>query len=144
MHPISLRSIILALTMTLLLQTSDFAFAQQAGRGAGPGPGPGAGLAATTLTIFETDDFSGSGICALCHSRLTDEAGTDVSNDAQWRSTMMANAAKDPLWQAKISAEVVLESANPEAIFNRRKMQPLPYGHGPLPGENRRNCRRRS
>jgi hypothetical protein len=106
MHPISLRSIILALTMTLLLQTSDFAFAQQAGRGAGPGPGPGAGLAATTLTIFETDDFSGSGICALCHSRLTDEAGTDVSNDAQWRSTMMANAAKDPLWQAKISSEV--------------------------------------
>ena len=115
MHPISLRSIILALTMTLLLQTSDFAFAQQAGRGAGPGPGPGAGLAATTLTIFETDDFSGSGICALCHSRLTDEAGTDVSNDAQWRSTMMANAAKDPLWQAKISAEVFLASANPEA-----------------------------
>ncbi|MGB9438071.1 MAG: hypothetical protein WCB15_09020, partial [Desulfobacterales bacterium] len=32
--------------------------------------------------------------------------GNDVSNDAQWRSTMMANAAKDPLWQAKISSEV--------------------------------------
>ena len=63
-------------------------------------------MVATTLTTFETDDFSGSGICALCHSRLTDEAGNDVSNDAQWRSTMMANAAKDPLWQAKISSEV--------------------------------------
>ena len=56
--------------------------------------------------ILNTDDFSGSGICAFCHSSLTDEAGNDVSNDAQWRSTMMANAAKDPLWQAKISSEV--------------------------------------
>jgi len=81
-------------------------FAQQFGPGAGPGPG--GGMAQTTLTTFETDDFSGSGICALCHSSLTDEAGNDVSNDAQWRSTMMANAAKDPLWQAKISAEVDL------------------------------------
>ena len=68
-----------------------------------PGPGPGP----TALTTFETADFSGSGICALCHSRLTD-GDNDVSNDAHWRSTMMANAAKDPLWQAKISAEVFL------------------------------------
>ena len=62
--------------------------------------------AAAALTTSETDDFSGSGICAFCHSRLRDEAGNDVSNDVQWRSTMMANASKDPLWQAKISAEV--------------------------------------
>ena len=70
-----------------------------------PGPGP------TALTTFETADFSGSGICAMCHSGLTDEATptpNDVSNDAHWRSTMMANAAKDPLWQAKISTEVQL------------------------------------
>jgi len=39
--------------------------------------------------ILKTDDFSGSGICAMCHSGLTDEAGNNVSNDAQWRSTMM-------------------------------------------------------
>ena len=63
---------------------------------------------AQQLTTFETADFSGSGVCAFCHSRLSDEAGNDVSNDAHWRSTMMANAAKDPLWQAKISAEVAL------------------------------------
>lgn len=104
MHLISLGYTLLAFTMTFFFQISDFAFAQQAGPGAGPGQG--AGMVATTLTTFETDDFSGSGNCALCHSRLTDEAGNDVSNDAQWRSTMMANAAKDPLWQAKISSEV--------------------------------------
>jgi len=75
-------------------------------QGPGAAPGPGAGQAATALTTFVTDDFSGSGICASCHSGLTDEMGNDVSNNAHWRSTMMANAAKDPLWQAKISSEV--------------------------------------
>lgn len=73
---------------------------------AGNGPGPGAGQTTTTLTTFEAEDFSGAGICAMCHSRLNDLEGNDVSNDAHWRSTMMANAAKDPLWQAKISSEV--------------------------------------
>jgi hypothetical protein len=70
--------------------------------------------AAAALTTFETADFSGSGICAVCHSRLSDEEPKDVSMDAHWRSTMMANAAKDPLWQAKISAEVALVPHNPE------------------------------
>ncbi|HSL19301.1 MAG TPA: hypothetical protein VLB51_15460 [Methylomirabilota bacterium] len=72
----------------------------------GTGPGPAAGQGATTLSTFETEDFSGAGVCATCHSRLKDSVGNDVSNDAHWRSTMMANAAKDPLWQAKISSEV--------------------------------------
>ena len=90
----------------LVFQISGSATAQQAQRGAGPGPGPGAGLGMATLTTFETEDFSGSGICAMCHSNLTDDAGNDVSNDAQWRSTMMANSAKDPFWQAKISSEI--------------------------------------
>jgi hypothetical protein len=76
-------------------------------------------VAQTTLTTFETADLSGSGICALGHSGLTDEATptpNDVSNDAHWRSTMMANAAKDPLWQAKISSEVARASHLQSAI----------------------------
>ena len=78
---------ILTVTIASFFQMSDLLFAQQVGPGAGPGPG--GGVAQTTLTTFETDDFSGSGICAMCHSGLTDEAGNNVSNDAQWRSTMM-------------------------------------------------------
>ena len=76
----SFRCLALTLTFTLFLQMPDFLFAQQFGPGAGPGPR--GGVAQTTLTTFETDDFSGSGICAMCHSSLTDEAGNDVSNDA--------------------------------------------------------------
>ena len=96
------RYLLLAIVLLTSNQISDVSFAQQAGGR------PGGGMAGTTLSTFETQDFSGSGICALCHSSLTDEAGNDVSNDAQWRSTMMANSAKDPLWQAKISSEVAL------------------------------------
>ena len=81
-----------------VLLGSTLLFAQQ------NGPGPG-GANTTALTNFETGAFAGSGICAFCHSNLFDSAGNDVSNDAHWRSTMMANSAKDPLWQAKIESE---------------------------------------
>jgi hypothetical protein len=91
------------LTTAALLVTAAPALAQGNGPGGGAGPGPAPG---TELTAFETDDFSGAGVCAFCHSGLSDEAGHDVSNDAHWRSTMMANASKDPLWQAKISSEI--------------------------------------
>ncbi len=82
-------------------------------RPAGPGPqaaqprGPARRPAAdTTLASFTTADFSGAGLCAACHVGLKDEAGTDVSMPTAWRSTMMANAGKDPVWQAKVSSEV--------------------------------------
>jgi hypothetical protein len=60
----------------------------------------------TVLSTFTTADFSGPGTCTLCHEGLSDEAGADVSLTTAWRSTMMANAAKDPVWQAKVSSEV--------------------------------------
>ena len=60
----------------------------------------------TALSTFETADFSGPGTCQMCHAGLSDEAGNDVSLTTDWRSTMMANAAKDPVWQAKVSSEV--------------------------------------
>ncbi len=63
------------------------------------------------LTNFASSDFSGSGNCAVCHSALTDSAGHDVSIDAHWRSAIMANSSKDPLWQAKVSSEVVRNPA---------------------------------
>ena len=50
--------------------------------------------------------FSGSGACASCHRNMKDEAGTDVSNDSLWRSTLLANAARDPYWRATVRSEV--------------------------------------
>ena len=110
------RTLVAAGVIALFCLIPALATAQGPGAGPGAGPGPEAGQGAATLTTFATDDFSGSGVCAMCHSGLTDEANNDVSNDAHWRSTMMANAAKDPLWQAKISSEVDRASHLGQAI----------------------------
>ena len=59
----------------------------------------------TNLPSQETTLFAGSGVCARCHEGLFED-GIDVSPVTLWRSTMMANAAKDPLWRAKVSREV--------------------------------------
>lgn len=57
------------------------------------------------LTMFVEPDFIGAGHCALCHSLLTDQEGRDMSITGHWRSTLMANASKDPIWQAKVVSE---------------------------------------
>lgn len=51
--------------------------------------------------------FAASGACALCHTNMVDEAGADVSTDADWCSTMMANSARDVFWQATLRSEVL-------------------------------------
>jgi len=51
--------------------------------------------------------FAGSGACASCHTNMTDESGADVSIDAFWRATMMANAARDPYWLASVRVETL-------------------------------------
>ena len=70
----------------------------------------------TTLSTFTTADFSGAGICASCHIGLRDGANADVSMPTAWRSTMMGNAARDPVWQAKVSSEVARFPALQEVI----------------------------
>ena len=60
----------------------------------------------TLMSNFVTDDFLGAGTCQMCHANLFDQGGVDVSITTDWRSTMMANASRDPIWQAKVSSEI--------------------------------------
>jgi hypothetical protein len=55
---------------------------------------------------FITEHFSGSGNCIQCHDKLADREGEDVSIVRAWSGSMMANASKDPLWQAKVATEL--------------------------------------
>ena len=56
---------------------------------------------------FTTNHFSGSQNCISCHNGLSDTTnGKDVSIVDAWQSSMMANAAIDPLWRAKVASEV--------------------------------------
>ncbi len=56
--------------------------------------------------LFETTHFSGSQNCAQCHDGIKDANNTDVSIAKAWQGTMMANAATDPFWRAKVATEV--------------------------------------
>ena len=51
--------------------------------------------------------FSHSENCMACHNNLIAPSGEDVSIGATWRSTMMANSARDPYWQAGVRRETI-------------------------------------
>jgi hypothetical protein len=60
--------------------------------------------------------FSHSEDCMACHNNLVTPAGEDVSIGATWRSTMMANSARDPYWQAGVRRETIDHPMHSAAI----------------------------
>lgn len=56
--------------------------------------------------------FSVAGPCMACHNGLVSPTGGDISIGTDWRSSMMANAARDPYWQAAVRRETI---EHPEA-----------------------------
>ena len=63
-----------------------------------------------------------SSSCARCHSNapnaeaMRDADGVGIAPFDLWQSTMMANAARDPLWRAVVSAEVAAAPGRREEI----------------------------
>jgi len=51
-------------------------------------------------TYSQNELFATAGLCATCHTDMVTGSGSDVSIDPDWRVSVMANAAADPLWQA--------------------------------------------
>ena len=51
-----------------------------------------------------------------CHNNLVAPSGEDVSIGATWRSTMMANSARDPYWQAGVRRETIDHPTHSAAI----------------------------
>jgi hypothetical protein len=60
--------------------------------------------------------FAGSGVCSSCHRDQSDSSGQDVSIDRQWAVSSMANSARDPFWQAALSAEIAESPEQSEGI----------------------------
>ena len=56
--------------------------------------------------------------CMACHNGLISPAGEDISIGASWRGSMMANAARDPYWQAGVRREALDHPEAAEAIQN--------------------------
>ncbi len=90
----------------------------------------------TTITVAEpsehdfiSDHFSGSGNCALCHDGMTDETGEDLSIIKSWKTTMMANSARDPFWKAKVASEVVRNPGLSKTIEDKCVRCHMPMAH---------------
>src|ERR1700694_4582300 len=49
--------------------------------------------------------FQTSDRCLACHNGLTTPSGKDGSIGFDWRSSIMANSARDPYWQASVRRE---------------------------------------
>ncbi|MGB7296657.1 MAG: hypothetical protein WBC70_13820 [Candidatus Aminicenantales bacterium] len=56
--------------------------------------------------------------CLACHNGLTTAGGEDFSFGLDWRSSMMANSARDPYWQAAVRREVMLRPGAADVIEN--------------------------
>ena len=80
--------------------------AQKAPSGAPPTPNPH-----LDLTLF-----THSANCVACHNNLVTPEGEDVSIGSTWRSTMMANSARDPYWQAAVRRETIDHPKHSAAI----------------------------
>jgi cytochrome c551/c552 len=62
-------------------------------------------------SLFATADQ-----CLACHNNLVSPSGRDISIGYEWRSSMMANAARDPYWHAGVRREVLDHPEAAEAI----------------------------
>ena len=94
-----------------------------------PGHGPHSDLdllvyrsADPDLVVMYSSYFATAGRCAGCHGHdstalaSVDASGRDVNVADDWRSTMMANSARDPFFRAKLEHEVLVNPGHQGAI----------------------------
>jgi hypothetical protein len=74
---------------------------------------PPAGAPPPSPPFFATSDR-----CLACHNGMITPSGEDVSIGSAWRGSMMANAARDPYWQAAVRRETVDYPAAASVIQN--------------------------
>jgi hypothetical protein len=73
--------------------------------------------------------FIGSKKCRTCHDGIKDKAGNDLSIVRDWRATIMANAARDPFWQAKVASEMQRTPKIGNALEKKCSRCHMPMAH---------------
>ena len=88
----------------------------------------------TLLPNVYNELFAASGTCDPCHGFDTagiasvDPLGNDINVVDDWRASMMANAAKDPFWRAKVSHEVIVNPSHQEGLEDKCTSCHAPLG----------------
>ncbi len=94
--------------------------------------GPGGPL---ELPIDSNILFPTGKVCGGCHGHdpngnaLITTSGVDVNIYDDWRSTMMANSAKDPFWRAKVTHEILVNPGHALEIQDKCTSCHAPAGH---------------
>ncbi|MFN0015426.1 MAG: hypothetical protein ACKVU2_12840 [Saprospiraceae bacterium] len=87
------------------------------------------------LPIDSSVIFLTAKTCGGCHGfdptgfASVDNSGKDVNVYDDWGSTMMANAAKDPFWRAKVSHEILVNPTHSLALQDKCTSCHAPAGH---------------
>ena len=68
---------------------------------------PQAGAPSQAAAAHRDIRFATAETCMACHNGLTTSSGEDISIGTDWRGSIMANAARDPYWQAAVRRETL-------------------------------------
>ena len=77
-----------------------------------------AGSAATVSADSPKAQFQTSDRCVACHNGMTTRDGEDYSIGVDWSTSVMANASRDPYWQASLRRETMEHSEVAASIEN--------------------------
>ncbi len=117
------------------LSHSSFLPAVTAG-GLSFGPPETSNLKPENLLLIDSNIlFPTSRTCSGCHghdpnmSAFITSSGEDVNIHDDWRSTMMANSAKDPFWRAKVSHEIIVNPGHSLELQDKCTSCHAPAGH---------------
>jgi hypothetical protein len=90
-----------------------------------------ASLALITATALRAQHPASplSSHCFNCHNNLKSAKGQDASFGSPWRSSLMANSARDPYWQASVRREAVDHASAASSIENECATCHMPLQH---------------
>lgn len=89
----------------------------------------------TDLPLGYNNYFTASGECGYCHgpdvsgTTNVDADGNDVNPTSRWRSSMMANSARDPYFRAKVEHETLLHPEHSLDLQTKCTSCHSPAGH---------------
>ncbi|MDB6084899.1 MAG: hypothetical protein JWN43_2780 [Gammaproteobacteria bacterium] len=78
----------------------------------------------TAHAQFQTSDR-----CVACHNGMTNSAGDDYSIGIDWGTSLMANSARDPYWQASVRRETIDHGESRTAIEDDCSSCHMPVMH---------------
>jgi len=89
----------------------------------------GLGVRVSGAQDAATNAFRTSEKCIVCHNNLKTAKGEDASIGTAWRTSMMANSARDPYWLASVRRETMDHAGQSAAIQDECANCHMPLAH---------------